>query len=383
MDVARQHPVPPVSHHGIDHALVLAGPGRDGADRRLLTLDGRPLLLRAVDFVRSRFGHVAVAMPAARALDLADVAPDVRVLAGDAGSSALAGLADGLRALSAPLLAMDAALPFPDLSALDRLLSVWDGDADACLPSVDGALKPLFGLYDPRCLPALAASLAAGRHDIAAALEDLRIVTVPFPNDHAFTPVESSADCEQIRRQSAPDRPVFAGPVAGPSRPALVAIVGKSDAGKTTVVERLLPELQRLGLRVGTVKHDAHDFQIDHPGTDSFRHGAAGAPAYVVASPHRLAFVTLLDEELPLTEIVRRFYPGYDLVLAEGYKRQAPYRVEVFREAAGHPEPLCATEDMLAVLSDTQVSHAWRFDLDDTDGLAAFIVLRLDLLRRY
>jgi hypothetical protein len=55
----------------------------------------------------------------------------------------------------------------------------------------------------------------------------------------------------------------------------------------------------------------------------------------------------------------------------------------VFREAAGHPEPLCATEDMLAVLSDTDVPHARRFDLDDAAGLAAFIVLRLDLLRRY
>ena len=68
-------------------------------------------------------------------------------------------------------------------------------------------------------------------------------------------------------------------------RPALVAIVGKSDSGKTTLIEKLVPELVRLGLRVGTVKHDAHSFEIDHPGKDSWRHGQAGAEAYVIASP--------------------------------------------------------------------------------------------------
>ena len=72
---------------------------------------------------------------------------------------------------------------------------------------------------------------------------------------------------------------------AGHLQPALVAIVGKSDSGKTTLIEKVVPELVRLGLRVGTVKHDAHSFEIDHPGKDSWRHGQAGAEAYVIASP--------------------------------------------------------------------------------------------------
>ena len=87
-------------------------------------------------------------------------------------------------------------------------------------------------------------------------------------------------------------------------RPALVAIVGKSDSGKTTLIEKVVPELVRLGLRVGTVKHDAHSFEIDHPGKDSWRHGQAGAEAYVIASPERLAFIARLDEELELVDIV-------------------------------------------------------------------------------
>ena len=119
-------------------------------------------------------------------------------------------------------------------------------------------------------------------------------------------------------------------------KPALVAIVGKSDSGKTTLVEKVVPELVKLGLRVGTVKHDAHSFEIDHPGKDSWRHGQAGAEAYVIASPERLAFIAKLDTELELVDIVDRFYDGFDIVVAEGYKRTAPHRVELFRVGAGH-----------------------------------------------
>jgi molybdopterin-guanine dinucleotide biosynthesis protein B len=171
--------------------------------------------------------------------------------------------------------------------------------------------------------------------------------------------------------------------VAATGRPALVAIVGKSDAGKTTLIEKLVPELVKLGLRVGTVKHDAHSFEIDHPGKDSWRHGRAGAEAYVIASPERLAFITRLDGELPLVEIVGRYYGGFDLVLAEGYKRTAPHRVELFRVGAGHAEPLCAPGEALALVTDADLPHAHRFGLEDAAGLARFLVARLDTLRDY
>jgi molybdopterin-guanine dinucleotide biosynthesis protein B len=166
-------------------------------------------------------------------------------------------------------------------------------------------------------------------------------------------------------------------------KPALVAIVGKSDSGKTTLIEKLVPELVRLGLRVGTVKHDAHSFEIDHPGKDSWRHGRAGAEAYVVASPERLAFITRLEGELPLTEIVARFYGGFDIVVAEGYKRSAPHRVELFRRGAGHAEPLCAPGEAIALVTDAELAHAHRFGLEDAAALARFLAVRLEGLRVY
>jgi molybdopterin-guanine dinucleotide biosynthesis protein B len=170
---------------------------------------------------------------------------------------------------------------------------------------------------------------------------------------------------------------------AGGARPALVAIVGKSDSGKTTLIEKLVPELVQLGLRVGTVKHDAHSFEIDHPGKDSWRHGRAGAEAYVIASPERLAFITRLDGELPLTAIVRRYYDGFDIVVAEGYKRSAPHRVELFRVGAGHAEPLCAPGEAIALVTDADLAHEHRFGLEDGAGLARFLAVRLDALRAY
>jgi molybdopterin-guanine dinucleotide biosynthesis protein B len=166
-------------------------------------------------------------------------------------------------------------------------------------------------------------------------------------------------------------------------KPALVAIVGKSDSGKTTLIEKLVPELVKLGLRVGTVKHDAHSFEIDHPGKDSWRHGRAGAEAYVIASPERLAFITRLEGELPLSEIVARFYGGFDLVVAEGYKRSAPHRVELFRLGAGHAEPLCGPGEAIALVTDAGLEHAHRFGLEDAAALARFLAVRLDALRVY
>ena len=172
-------------------------------------------------------------------------------------------------------------------------------------------------------------------------------------------------------------------PLAPDAGPALVAIVGKSDSGKTTLIEKLVPELVRLGLKVGTVKHDAHSFEIDHPGKDSWRHGQAGAQAYVIASPERLAYITRLDGEVPLATIARRYFADFDLVVAEGYKRTAPHRIEIFRAGAGHDAPLCGPGEAMALVTDVPWPHDHRFGLDEAHATARFVAVRLDTLRRY
>jgi molybdopterin-guanine dinucleotide biosynthesis protein MobB len=277
---------------------------------------------------------------------------------------------------------MAADLAFPDAAAVRRVLAAAAASgADVTLPRIGPHREPLFAVYGPRCLAPMRALLLDGQHRIAAAFPGLAVEEVPFPDGRPFHNINTMDEYRDAQRHLA-EGEVASGTAPG-AAPAVVAVVGKSDSGKTTVVERLIPELRALGLRVGTVKHDAHGFEIDHPGKDSWRHGRAGAEAYAISSPQRFAFVARVDEELPLTTLARRYFGGFDLLLAEGYKRSAPHRIEVFRAAAGHREPLCAPGEALALVTDTDLPHEHRFALDDAAGLARFIAARLETLRRY
>jgi molybdopterin-guanine dinucleotide biosynthesis protein MobB len=154
-------------------------------------------------------------------------------------------------------------------------------------------------------------------------------------------------------------------------------IVGWKNAGKTGLMERLVAEIAGRGLRVSTVKHAHHTFDIDQPGKDSHRHRQAGATEVLLASAHRWA---LMHEnrgapEPPLEALLALMAP-VDLVLVEGYKRDAHPKVEAFRAVTGNP--LIARDDptVRAVASDVEVPGLAlpRFHLDDTRRVADFIL---------
>jgi molybdopterin-guanine dinucleotide biosynthesis adapter protein len=112
----------------------------------------------------------------------------------------------------------------------------------------------------------------------------------------------------------------------------IVSIVGKSDSGKTTLIEKLIPELIRRGYRVGTIKHDAHQFDIDHPGKDSWRHRQAGADTVVISSPAKAAIVTTVRSELTLDDMAAAYFGDVDIVITEGYKSENKPKIEVLGE---------------------------------------------------
>ncbi len=152
----------------------------------------------------------------------------------------------------------------------------------------------------------------------------------------------------------------------------IVSIVGKSDAGKTTLIEKLIPELKRRGYRVATIKHDAHRFDIDHPGKDSYRHFHAGADWTVIGSPDKIASVRRLDRELTLDEIAAQI-AGVDLILTEGYKREARCRIEVSRRARA-AELISLPEELFAIAADYPIDAGVPvYDLNDAAGLADLI----------
>ena len=129
---------------------------------------------------------------------------------------------------------------------------------------------------------------------------------------------------------------------------------------------------------MGAVKSVAH-FDIDTPGKDSWRHGEAGAEAYAVASAAKLAFVTGLPAETAVADLVDRYFAGFDLVICEGYRHEAPRVIEVFRRDAGHATLKCAPHELLALVTDADVPHPQRFALDDVAELAAFLLQALDI----
>ncbi|MBI2873974.1 MAG: molybdopterin-guanine dinucleotide biosynthesis protein B [Firmicutes bacterium] len=112
----------------------------------------------------------------------------------------------------------------------------------------------------------------------------------------------------------------------------MFSVVGRSGSGKTTLIEKLIPELRRRGYRIATIKHDAHGFEIDRPGKDSWRHRRAGAEAVILASADTLAMIRNLDSEPALEEIVRLLEgqgQAYDLIITEGYKTADQPKLEV------------------------------------------------------
>lgn len=116
----------------------------------------------------------------------------------------------------------------------------------------------------------------------------------------------------------------------------VIGFAGYSGAGKTTLVERLIPALKRRGERVSVVKHAHHRFDIDHPGKDSWRHREAGAFEVVVASDRRLALMREFEQpvQLDVHALIAELDRRIDWVLVEGFKHSDLPKIEVWRAAA-------------------------------------------------
>lgn len=157
-------------------------------------------------------------------------------------------------------------------------------------------------------------------------------------------------------------------------------IVGWKNSGKTTLTERLVGELSARGLKVSTLKHAHHDFDIDREGTDSHRHRMAGAAEVAIVSSRRFALIRELrgEEEPDLARMLDRLSPC-DLVLAEGFKTAGHPKIECRRRASADQAPLAArTETIVAIASDAPTEAGGRplFDLDDIAAIADFILAR-------
>jgi molybdopterin-guanine dinucleotide biosynthesis protein B len=157
----------------------------------------------------------------------------------------------------------------------------------------------------------------------------------------------------------------------------MIGLAGWSGAGKTTLLARVIPRLVAGGLKVSTLKHAHHGFDVDQPGKDSYSHRMAGATEVLVGSSARYALVHELrgEREPSLATLIRKLSP-VDLVLVEGYKREPHPKLEVHRAAVG--KPLIQPEDpaIVAVASDVPLAQVSVpvIDIDDVDRIAEILV---------
>lgn len=162
----------------------------------------------------------------------------------------------------------------------------------------------------------------------------------------------------------------------------VIGVAGFKDAGKTTLVEKLVTELTRRGHRISTVKHAHHSFDIDHEGRDSFRHRKAGATEVAVVSRHRWAIIHESREEAEpsLDEILAKLAPC-DLVIVEGYKRDGHDKIEVRNVDLEHPKLAGDDPTVVAIAANGAVLEAAVpvFGRDDVVALATFVERHMGL----
>ncbi len=154
----------------------------------------------------------------------------------------------------------------------------------------------------------------------------------------------------------------------------IVCFVGRSNSGKTTFIERVIPELVRAGYKVATVKHAGHGFDLDTEGKDSWRHKRAGASSVAILSKGSMALFADVSDQPTVEEVRDRFLDKtYDLIIAEGWKHEGYPKIVIVRDRLG--EVPLSTEGLLAVVSDKPVDlDVPAFGLDDVSAVASLIM---------
>ncbi len=159
----------------------------------------------------------------------------------------------------------------------------------------------------------------------------------------------------------------------------LVSFVGTSGCGKkTTLIVKVISELVSRGYKVSTIKHDAHDFQMDKEGKDTWKHKQAGAGAVLISNRNKYAIISDVEEEKSIYELVEMLPESTDIIIAEGFKQELQHKIEVFRK--GYSRKLQCGEDpkLIAIATDwtesEQVQGFKLLDLNNHIEIVDFIV---------
>lgn len=159
----------------------------------------------------------------------------------------------------------------------------------------------------------------------------------------------------------------------------IVSVVGNSGVGKTTFLEKLIREMKARGYRVAAIKHDAHNFQMDYPGKDTYRLTEAGSDVVMISAADKLALLEKVEEERSLDDLVAMISDRADIVVTEGYRQAAKAKIEVSRRDFGS-ELVAPPQDLLALVTDQRFEvDVPHFGLSDASGVADLLERRFRL----
>ena len=153
----------------------------------------------------------------------------------------------------------------------------------------------------------------------------------------------------------------------------IISIVGKSEAGKTTLLEGLIVELKQRGYKVAVIKHASEDLELDKVGKDSWRLSQVGSEVTAVSSPDKLIIIKPVAQDLSPQALSRFIVGDYDLILTEGFKQSSTPKIEVHRKEQGD-KLLCPPQQLLAVVTDEPLDiDVPQFAKNEIQGLADLI----------
>jgi len=234
------------------------------------------------------------------------------------------------------------------------------------VPRHGGYLQPLCAVYSKQTLSAYHDFIASGGRRIFDIYPDLNTGYLDMDEarygnlDELFLNVNTPEELEAARaRMGQADGESWRGPLCArrsarswtSHRCRLVSFIGKKKSGKTTVLLGVIGELRRRGYRVAVLKHDTHGFDVDIPGTDSYRFRELGAEVVGIASPDKYVWVNGTAEEHPLGELLRQIREPVDLVITEGFKKQDAPKIEVSRQARS-TELVSTPDELIGITSD-------------------------------
>jgi molybdopterin-guanine dinucleotide biosynthesis protein MobB len=157
----------------------------------------------------------------------------------------------------------------------------------------------------------------------------------------------------------------------------VVSIVGQGKSGKTTLIEKLIPEFKARGYRVATVKHTHRDLELDTPGKDSWRYAQAGSDAVFLSTPKSLVLIEHVEQDASIKDIARLISADCDILIVEGFHDAHVPKIEVHRKETGK-ELRCATKDLRAIVTDEQLdTDLPQFGLNDVSAIADFVETKL------